>query len=193
MPVLTEEELQDIVNKETEAKAKIEEKNQFIVDLQNEREKVENQRRAFLISTIILGVLFVFLLLTVLFQPSIFNLNQGEELQADETIIQKSQIEDYENRISDLEQQLNNSINPLTRNEFYAVQLGAFKKFNTKLSSDSFSIVHNASYKDFNLFTLGVFETQEEAEQLRKVVSQLKFDDAFVGYYKGGERIKANY
>jgi hypothetical protein len=193
MPVLTEEELQDIVNKETEAKAKIEEKNQFIVDLQNEREKVENQRRGFLISTIILGVLFVFLLLTVLFQPSIFNLNQGEELQADETIIQKSQIEDYENRISDLEQQLNNSINPLTLDEFYAVQLGAFKKFNTKLSSDSFSIVHNASYKDFNLFTLGVFETQEEAEQLRKVVSQLKFDDAFVGYYKGGERIKANY
>lgn len=193
MPILTEEELQDIVNKETEAKAKIEEKNQFIMELQNEREKVENQRRGFLISTVILGVLFLFLLLTVLFQPSVFNLNQGIELQADETIIQKSQIEDYENTIANLELQVNNSTNPLSLDEFYAVQLGAFKKFNIKLSSDSYSIVHNANYKDFNLFTLGVFETQEEAERLRKVVSQLKFDDAFVGYYKGGERVKANY
>ena len=193
MPFLTKEELQDIVNKETDAKAKIEERNQFIIELKNDREKVENQRRGFLISTIIFGILFLFLLFAVLFQPNIFNLNKGVDLQTNEVIIEKSKLENYKSTIADLELQISNAINPITLNEFYAVQLGAFKKFNTKLSSDSFSVVHNSNYEDFNLFTLGIFETEEEAVRLKQVVNQLKFDDAFVGYYKDGQRIKASY
>jgi hypothetical protein len=104
----------------------------------------------------------------------------------------KSTLQDYQQRIIDLESRTIPT-SPLELNEFYAVQLGAFKKFNTKLSSDNFSVVHNANYKDFNLYTLGVFETQEEAEKLKSVIKQLNFKDAFVGFYKDGERVKANY
>ena len=193
MPILTEQELQDIVNKETDAKAKIEEKNQQIDELYEEKKAIRNQRRGFLTSTVILAILFLALLFTVLFQPNLLELNQGVQIAEDEEVVKKSRLENYQKRVMELESQTSPYTNPLELNEFYAVQLGAFKKFNTKLSSDSFSVVHNASYKDFNLFTLGVFETEEEAEILKNVVRQLNFRDAFVGFYKDGERVKSNY
>ena len=193
MPILTEQELQDIVNKETDAKAKIEEKNQQIDELYEEKKAIRNQRRGFLTSTVILAILFLALLFTVLFQPNLLELNQGVQIAEDEEVVKKSRLENYQKRVMELESQTSPYTNPLELNEFYAVQLGAFKKFNTKLSSDSFSVVHNASYKDFNLFTLGVFETEEEAEILKNVVRQLNFRDAIVGFYKDGERVKSNY
>lgn len=193
MPTLTEKELQDIVNKETEAKAKLEEKNLELHKLYKEKENLKSQRKSFLASTVILGILFIALLFTVLFQPNLLELNEGVKLNDDEVVIKKSTLQNYENRVLELESQASKYTNPLELEEFYAVQLGAFKKFNTKLSSDNFSVVHNSNYKDFNLYTLGVFETQEEAEKLRRVVQQLNFKDAFVGKYKDGERLKASY
>lgn len=193
MPILTEKELQDIVNKETEAKAKLEEKDQQISQIYKEKEKVRTQRRSFVASTVILGILFLALLFTVLFQPNLLELNEGIMLADDEEIIKTSTLKSYKDKVIELESQTSDYTNPLELQEFYAVQLGAFKKFNTKLSSDNYSVVHNANYKDFNLFTLGVFETEEEAEQLRNIVKQLNFRDAFVGFYKDGERVKSNY
>ncbi len=193
MPTLTEQELQEIVNKETEAKAKIEEKNQAIIELAEEKKNIKSQRRGFLASTVILAILFLALLFTVIFQPNLLNLNTGIQLEEGEQIVETSSIENYENRIAELESQVSMSTSPLNLNEFYAVQLGAFKKFNTKLSSDDYSVVHNANFRDFNLFTLGVFETEVEAEKLRQIVTKLDFKDAFVGYYKNGERLKSNY
>ncbi|MBZ9653081.1 SPOR domain-containing protein [Psychroflexus montanilacus] len=192
MPILTEQELQDIVNKETEANAKLEEKDEQLRESYREKERIRTQRRGFLASTVILGILFLALLFTVLFQPYLLQLDNGIQLADDEEVVKKSTLKNYQDKVVELESQ-QESNSPLDLDEFYAVQLGAFKKFNTKLSSDSYSIVHNGSYKDFNLYTLGVFETAEEAEKLRNVVRQLNFKDAFVGYYKDGERVKSNY
>ncbi|AFU70182.1 hypothetical protein P700755_003583 [Psychroflexus torquis ATCC 700755] len=193
MPILTEQELQEIVNKETEAKTKIEERNLAIIELAEEKKNLKSQRSGFLASTVILAILFLALLFTVNFQPDLLNLNSGIQLEEGEQIVEISSIENYENRIIDLESQVSMSTSPLDLNEFYAVQLGAFKKFNVKLSSDDYSIVHNANFRDFNLFTLGVYQTEVEAEKLRQIVTKLDFQDAFVGYYKNGERVKSNY
>lgn len=193
MPILTEQELQEIVNKETEAKTKIEERNLAIIELAEEKKNLKSQRSGFLASTIILAILFLALLFTVNFQPDLLNLNSGIQLEEGEQIVEISSIENYENRIIDLESQVSMSTSPLDLDEFYAVQLGAFKKFNVKLSSDDYSIVHNANFRDFNLFTLGVYQTEVEAEKLRQIVTKLDFQDAFVGYYKNGERVKSNY
>lgn len=193
MPILTEKELQDIVNKETEANAKLEEKNIELIRLNKEKEKAKSQRKGFVASTVILGILFLGLLFMVFFQPSLLELNQGTSIAADEIVIEKSRLESYENRVAELEAQESKYTNPLELQEFYAVQLGAFKKFDIQLSSDSYSIVHNANYKDFNVYTLGVFKTEQEAEKLRKVVQKLNFEDAFVGLYKDGERVKSMY
>lgn len=193
MPTLTEKELQDIVNKESEAKAKLEEKDIQLKKTYEEKEEYKSQRKGFLASTVIIGILFLALLFTVIFQPNLLGLNEGVQLEEDEQVVNKSTLANYSNRISELESKNSQYTNPLELQEFYAVQLGAFKKFNTKLSSDNYSIVHNANFEDFNLYTLGVFETQEEAEKLKKVIKQLNFNDAFVGFYKEGERVDANY
>lgn len=190
MPILTEEELQDIKKNAREANQKAEEKNQQLIKACEEKKRINQQRVGFLVSTLILGIL----LLAVFFQPALFNLSEKKsQLDEGEVIINESTVKDYENQISELQSKNSKYTNPLELNEFYAVQLGAFKTFNTDLSSDDFSVVHNANFKDFKLYTLGVFKTEEEAEKLRKVVSKLNFKDAFVGLYRNGERVESNY
>ena len=194
MPILTEQELQDIVNRETEANAKLERKDYELHKLKNQKRDVESKKKTFVISTVILGIIIIFLLLAIVLKPSF--LNFGNITTADgEVVVTESTIKTYEDRIIELESQLQSSdyTNPLDLQEFYAVQLGAFKQFNTRLTSDSYRVVHNADYNDFNLFTLGVFKTQEEAENLRNVIIQLNFKDAFVGLYKDGKRVKSKY
>ncbi len=193
MPILTEEELQDIVNKETEANAKLEEKNQQLLQSHNEKKELESQKKRLQVSTVLLFVLFVALLLLVLFQPKVLPIDMGTSLENDEVVVKKSTLEDYENKIEELEERAAKYTNPLELQGFYAVQLGAFKEFEIPLSSDSYSVVHNAEFNDFNLYTLGIFKTEEEAERLRTVVRQLNFRDAFVGYYEDGKRLKSNY
>lgn len=193
MPILTEKELQDILSKETEANAKLEEKNEQLIQAYKDKRNLKSQKTGFVIATVLLGILFLSMIFTVLFKPKLLGLNEGITLAEDEVIVKESTLEDYQNKIMELEAQTSDYINPLELDEFYAVQLGAFKKFNTKLSSDNYSIVNNANFKDFNLYTLGVFKTREEAEKLLNVVMQLNFKDAFVGLYRNGERIKAFY
>lgn len=194
MPILTEEELQDIVNKENEAKAKLEQKDKELVQVYKEKRNIKSERKGLVISTAILGLLFLAMIFAVMFQPRLFGLNEeGSKIAEDEVVIKQSTLDDYQAKVLELEDKVSQYTNPLELKEFYAVQLGAFKKFNTPLSSDNFSIVHNANYKDFNLYTLGVFKTEEEAEKLRKVVSQLDFKDAFIGLYRDGERVEATY
>ena len=195
MPILTEEELQEIVNKETEAKAKLEEKDYELYKLINQKKELESKKKRFATSTVIFGIIIILLLLAIVVKPSFLNFEGGLSLEEGEVVVAESTIDTYENRIIELESQLQSPeyTNPLELEEFYAVQLGAFREFNTRLTSDSFRVVHNASYNDFNLFTLGVFETEEEAEKLRDVIAQLSFKDAFVGLYKDGKRVKSNY
>lgn len=195
MPVLTEEELQSLKDKAALAEKNLKTTQANQKRLQNEVEEANNKKKGFLVGFLICLILLIACLAIAFGAPDILGIEQGTEIASDEVVVKKSEIETYQTSISQLEQELaqQNNNHPLDLNEFYAVQLGAFKKFNTRLSSDSFSIVRNANYKDFNLFTLGVFETEAEAEQLRKIVRQLNFRDAFVGKYKDGERIDAEF
>lgn len=194
MPVLTEEELQSLKDKAIQAEKNLKTTQANQKRLQREVEETNKQKKGFLAGFIICLVLLLIALGIFFGAPEILG-TQGTEIAEDEVVVKKSEIETYQTSISQLEQDLaqQNTNHPLDLNEFYAVQLGAFKKFNTRLSSDSFSVVRNANYKDFNLFTLGVFETEAEAEQLRKIVRQLNFRDAFVGKYQNGERVNAKY
>lgn len=197
MPVLTEEELQDYKDKIATAEAEAESKEYEVIKLNNAIEDEQGRKKGFMIASIVLLVLLLAsVVLFYVVQPDFLGLDKdGVELAENEKIIKNSEVENYESQIADLQTQIeslneNSSAHPLDSNEFYAVQLGAFKKFNTKLSSEEFSIVKNAQYKDFNLYTLGVFKTKEEAKQLRNLVTKMNFRDAFVGYYQNGERTR---
>jgi len=135
------------------------------------------------IALVLIGVIFGF--------KNLFS-DHETDIGSNEIVVNKSTFKRYKDSVVLLKRYISeeDSINPLHLNEFYAVQLGAFKKVNTPLSSDKYSVVRNAKYNDFNLYTLGVFETEEEAEELLKVVNEIEFKDAFVGKYVNGQRVK---
>jgi hypothetical protein len=135
------------------------------------------------IALVLIGVIFGF--------KNLFS-DHDTDIGSNEIVVNKSTFKRYKDSVVLLKRYISeeDSINPLHLNEFYAVQLGAFKKVNTPLSSDKYSVVRNAKYNDFNLYTLGVFETEEEAEELLKVVNEIEFKDAFVGKYVNGQRVK---
>jgi hypothetical protein len=135
------------------------------------------------IALVLIGVIFGF--------KNLFS-DHETDIGSNEIVVNKSTFKRYKDSVVLLKRYISeeDSINPLHLNEFYAVQLGAFKKVNTQLSSDKYSVVRNAKYNDFNLYTLGVFETEEEAEELLKVVNEIEFKDAFVGKYVNGQRVK---
>lgn len=135
------------------------------------------------IALVLIGVIFGF--------KNLFS-DHETDIGSNEIVVNKSTFKRYKDSVVLLKRYISeeDSINILHLNEFYAVQLGAFKKVNTQLSSDKYSVVRNAKYNDFNLYTLGVFETEEEAEELLKVVNEIEFKDAFVGKYVNGQRVK---
>lgn len=135
------------------------------------------------IALVLIGVIFGF--------KNLFS-DHDTDIGSNEIVVNKSTFKRYKDSVVLLKRYISeeDSINILHLNEFYAVQLGAFKKVNTPLSSDKYSVVRNAKYNDFNLYTLGVFETEEEAEELLKVVNEIEFKDAFVGKYVNGQRVK---
>ncbi|GGE12552.1 SPOR domain-containing protein [Psychroflexus salis] len=194
MPVLTEEELQKLKDKASKAEKNLKATQANQKQLQEDVEDAKTKKKGFLIGFIICLVLLIISLVIFFNSPETLGI-ETNSLAADEVVVKKSEIENYKASIAQLEKDLaaQHTSHPLDLNAFYAVQLGAFKKFNTRLSSDSYNIVRNANYQDFNLFTLGVFETEAEAEELRKVVKQLNFKDAFVGKYENGERVDAQF
>ncbi len=197
MPVLTEAELNEL-------KAKIATSEESLANSISQKNKAEKkaeesqkQKSVFMILSVLFFVLLIGTYALLYTQPDLLPVEIGTAVADDEVVVKQDEINQYQTTVTNLEQELqafkSRGTHPLDLNEFYAVQLGAFKKFDTRLSSSSFSLVRNANFDDFNLFTLGVFETKEEAEKLRNVVRQLNFRDAFVGQYKNGERIKSKF
>lgn len=191
MPVLSQEEFdnlnQQIVNLEDELK----DKNYDLNEVKDKVGREKNQKTIFLVMSVVFFLLLVAATSVYFIQPDLLQLETP--IASDEVVVKQAQIDDFESQIAALEAKVAEhakSKHPLDDGEFYAVQLGAFKKFNMRLSSPSYTVINNANFEDFNLYTLGVFDTKEEAEKLREIVRRLSFRDAFVGYYKDGVRVE---
>ncbi|ANW94848.1 hypothetical protein AXE80_00410 [Wenyingzhuangia fucanilytica] len=68
----------------------------------------------------------------------------------------------------------------------YGVQIGAYRKFDVQFDSDIKNIKHNG----LSNYVLGNFKTIKEAENLLKIVTDLKIMDAFIVKMKDGEIIE---
>lgn len=191
MPEISEQDLKALKDKAynsyinlTQA---IQEQDRLKDEVEYEKRKHKNYIAALAISVFV----FVSILMLVFNFPEKVGI-KSDSVAADKVIVDKSQIESYQTKIDQLEKNvvLLKAKHPLHLDEFYTVQLGAFKNFKTPLSSSGFTVISNTEYKDFHLFTLGVFETKEEAQQLLKVAKELNFKDAFVVKYKDGRRVE---
>jgi hypothetical protein len=80
--------------------------------------------------------------------------------------------------------------NFLEKETIYSVQIKSFVENNLTLSSQSLNNTLFVKTNPFYSYSLGNFETLEEAQKFRKQLVNMGFDDAFVASYKDGKRLK---
>jgi len=78
----------------------------------------------------------------------------------------------------------------LEKEKIYSVQVKSFVENNATLASESLTNTLFVKTNPFYAYSLGNFETLEEAQTFRKQLVQMGFADAFVASYKDGKRLK---
>lgn len=78
----------------------------------------------------------------------------------------------------------------LDKEMIYSVQVKSFVDNNVTLASEALTNTMFVKTNPFYSYSLGNFQTLEEAQKFRKELVDIGFDDAFVASYKEGKRIK---
>lgn len=78
----------------------------------------------------------------------------------------------------------------LDKEKVYSVQIKSFVENNITLASEALTNTLFVKANPFYSYSLGNFETLEEARNFRKQLVNMGFQDAFVASYKDGKRIK---
>lgn len=198
MPIIDQEELDDL-NK------KVRRLNQDVEDAEDEVEDVKKHRLILLITTIILFLLLFFGSLSYFFFPSTFMntskfealgykvMSQDEYNQIEEILNSQSSDSNSEEVSDTYEDEENYNTEPSTNLDgalIYAVQIAAFENQGIALYSDNLIQFKENQNDNYYKYSLGAFETLEEAQQFRKELIKLGFNDAFVASYKNGDRLK---
>jgi len=78
----------------------------------------------------------------------------------------------------------------LEKEKVYSVQVKSFVDNNLTLASEALTNTMFVKTNPFYSYSLGNFETLEEAQSFRKQLVDMGFNDAFVASYKEGKRLK---
>ncbi|GLU44996.1 SPOR domain-containing protein [Allomuricauda sp. NBRC 101325] len=78
----------------------------------------------------------------------------------------------------------------LDKKKIYSVQVKSFVDNNVTLASEALTNTLFVKTNPFYAYSLGNFETLEEAQKFRKQLVQMGFEDAFVASYQDGKRIQ---
>jgi hypothetical protein len=80
--------------------------------------------------------------------------------------------------------------NFLEKEKIYSVQIKSFVDNNVTLASEALTNTLFVKTNPFYSYSLGNFETLQEAQLFRKQLVDLGFDDAFVASYREGKRLQ---
>ena len=80
--------------------------------------------------------------------------------------------------------------NFLEKEKIYSVQIKSFVDNNVTLASEALTNTLFVKTNPFYSYSLGNFETLQEAQKFRKQLVNLGFNDAFVASYKEGKRLQ---
>lgn len=201
MPIIDQEELDDL-NK------KIRTLNREVEDTEEEVEDVKKHRLILLIISIVLFLLLFFGMLTYMFSPSTFMdtakfeslgykvMSQEEYTQISEILdsqSSESNLDDVASENYDVDSEATYNSEPSTNLSgaiVYAVQIAAFEDKGIALYSDNLVQFKENQSDNYYKYSLGAFETLEEAQQFRKELLKLGFRDAFIASYQNGDRLK---
>ena len=78
----------------------------------------------------------------------------------------------------------------LEKEKVYSVQVKSFVENNVTLASEALTNTMFVKTNPFYAYSLGTFETLEEAQKFRRQLVNLGFEDAFVASYQDGQRLK---
>ncbi len=78
----------------------------------------------------------------------------------------------------------------LEKEKIYSVQVKSFVDNNITLASEALTNTLFVKTNPYYAYSLGTFETLEEAQSFRLQLVSLGFDDAFVASYQDGKRLK---
>ena len=78
----------------------------------------------------------------------------------------------------------------LEKEKVYSVQVKSFVDNNVTLTSEALTNTLFVKTNPFYAYSLGTFETLQEAQKFRKQLVNIGFDDAFVASYQNGQRLK---
>ncbi len=78
----------------------------------------------------------------------------------------------------------------LEKEKIYSVQIKSFADNNLALSSEALNNTLFVKTNPFYSYSLGNFETIQEARSFRYQLVKMGFDDAFVASYQNGKRLK---
>ncbi len=78
----------------------------------------------------------------------------------------------------------------LNKEKIYSVQVKSFVDNNVTLASEALTNTLFVKTNPFYAYSLGNFETLQEAQTFRKQLVQMGFKDAFVASYQDGKRVK---
>jgi len=198
MPIITDQELQGFNEKTREL-------NNLSIDYEDLEEsytKTIKRRNLFLVLAILffIGLVSTFLLKNI--KPELF-INKHKLQAKGFTLINSKEYQDLKDDLEqsklaienaneiaeeDYSEQNNTEQESIDGNTIYAVQIGAFVNNNIEIFSDSFTQFKEFQEDEFYKYSLGAFETLEEAQEFRKKVINIGFNDAFVASYINGER-----
>jgi len=171
MPILTDEELQDLKDQVEKAE---DSKQAAIYQTEKAIEDEQEKSRKFKIATIILGIIALLGLIGTIYFMKFSNSNMPSQKEYN------SEIVSYKEKISSLEETIQSlSINQELDAEDPKEDAGS--------NFVNFREIKSGGY---NKYAVGNFETLKEAKKFRREMVKLGFRNAFIASYKNEKRIK---
>ncbi len=195
MPIIEEQDLLDLKNK-------VESLQTSNIDLKIELEEKEKATESTAKQRNIIGAIAGLLFLTALAFLFLWLTkdkvkNQNTFLNEGEFVVNQSKLDSIVNdriaiHANDNYDELTNdsSAGSIKDELIYAVQVAAFTDNNISLTSDDLAQFQEVKKGKFYKYSLGAFSTLEEAQQFRKDLVRLGFEDAFIGSYQNGKRVR---
>lgn len=151
--------------------------------------KLERQTRVLSISLVFVSLLIIVLALLYSF-PDLFKPNEQTAAGPNLALAQEIDLLKTENQELRAVQEFYLARRLLDNDTIYSVQTGMLPIETTGLLSSGLSNALIIEARPYLKFSIGLYETYEEANALRRGLVKLGFTDAFVASYKGTTRLK---
>lgn len=148
---------------------------------------------------VLAGVTTLFLIGTLAITSFTAGLSSSNSYDSQNLLVSIDSLDAVKTRIDNLKQQ-NEELSLvkefylakqfLDKETIYSVQIKSFVDNNVTLASESLTNTLFVKTNPFYSYSLGNFETLEEAQKFRKQLVTMGFQDAFVASYKEGKRLK---